>query len=147
MGDAATPGFGAEQAQAMLAEHFAPWVQALGLVYLEAGPARTLALLPLSDQLTRVGGMICGQALAAAADTTAVMALCAHAGRLILPATVNLSLNFARPLVGDAEIEARILRAGKTLAFADVMVRQRTADGAPGPLCAHGTSAMALPAG
>ena len=49
--------------QSALAEYFAPWVQALGL-RVEGFDADSVTLrLPQNDELSRVGGMLCGQAM------------------------------------------------------------------------------------
>src|SRR5690606_30515906 len=58
--------------QAALPEYFAPWVQALGLVVENHDEGCVTLRLPQSDQLSRVGGMLCGQAMMAAADTAMV---------------------------------------------------------------------------
>jgi acyl-coenzyme A thioesterase PaaI-like protein len=64
--------------QPALAEYFAPWVQALNL-QVDSTDADSVTLrLPQSDQLSRVGGMLCGQAMMAAADTAMVLALIRH---------------------------------------------------------------------
>nr|MCU0762999.1 phenylacetic acid degradation protein [Hydrogenophaga sp.] len=52
-----------------LADWFAPWVQALGLRVESFGDGEATLRLPHSEQLSRVGGMVCGQALMSAADT------------------------------------------------------------------------------
>jgi uncharacterized protein (TIGR00369 family) len=110
--------------QAALAEYFAPWVQALGL-RVEALAADSVTLrLPRSDQLSRVGGMLCGQAMMAAADTAMVLALINHSGAFRPCTTVQMSTSFLKPLSGqDALVEARIVRAGKTLAFGEIDIR------------------------
>jgi uncharacterized protein (TIGR00369 family) len=107
--------------QASLCEYFAPWVQALGLrVEGHDGGAVTLRL-PLDPQLSRVGGMLCGQAMMAAADTAMVLALINHLGEFRPCTTVQMNTSFLRPLSGqDALVQARVLRAGKSLAFGEI---------------------------
>ncbi|HEY8358776.1 MAG TPA: PaaI family thioesterase, partial [Ramlibacter sp.] len=109
-----------EQLQAALPEYFAPWVQALGL-RVEAFDAVSVTLrLPQSDQLARVGGMLCGQAMMAAADTAMVLALINHFGAFRPCTTVQMNTSFLKPLAGqDALVQARVVRAGKTLAFGE----------------------------
>lgn len=107
--------------QQALAELFAPWVQALHLQVLECGPSQVTLHLPMSEQLTRVGGMLCGQAMMAAADTAMVLALMRHFGQFRPCSTVQLSSTFLKPLSGqDARITARVLRAGKSMAFGEI---------------------------
>jgi acyl-coenzyme A thioesterase PaaI-like protein len=64
-------------ANAILAGSFAPWVQELGLVVEEVQGGYARLRLPWSDRLAREGGALSGQALMAAADTAAVIAVSA----------------------------------------------------------------------
>jgi acyl-coenzyme A thioesterase PaaI-like protein len=110
-----------QQLQQALADLFAPWVQALNLRVEGFGPAEATLRLPQSDQLSRVGGMLCGQAMMAAADTAMVLALISHFGSFKPCSTVQLSSTFLKPLSGqDALITARVLRAGKSMAFGEI---------------------------
>lgn len=113
-----------DQLQAALPEYFAPWVQALNL-RVEAFDAESVTLrLPQSDQLSRVGGMLCGQAMMAAADTAMVLALINHFGEFRPCTTVQLSTSFLKPLSNqDALVQARVVRAGKALAFGEIDLR------------------------
>ena len=114
----------AAQLEAALAEYFAPWVQALGLKVEAVGAASVTLRLPASAQLSRVGGMVCGQAMMAAADTAMVLALIRHFGEFRPCTTVQLNSSFLKPLSGqDALVEAQVLRAGKTMAFGEIDLR------------------------
>jgi uncharacterized protein (TIGR00369 family) len=107
--------------QAALAEYFAPWVQALNLQVEDASGSQVRVRLPVTPQLTRVGDMLCGQAMMAAADTAMVLALMQHLGEFRPMTTVQLGGQFMRPLAGqDALVQATVLRAGKSLAFGDI---------------------------
>lgn len=110
--------------QAALAEYFAPWVQELGL-QVEAFDGDSVTLrLPQGDRLSRVGGMLCGQAMMAAADTAMVLALINHFGEFRPCTTVQMNSSFLKPLSGqDALVQARVVRAGKTLAFGEIDLR------------------------
>ena len=109
--------------QAALPEYFAPWVQALGLAVESHDEGRVTLRLPQCDQLSRVGGMLCGQAMMAAADTAMVLALMQHFGQFRPCTTVQLSSSFLRPLSAqDAAVHARVLRAGKALAFGEIEI-------------------------
>ena len=113
-----------EQLQQALADLFAPWVQALGLQVESVGSSEVTLRLPHSEQLSRVGGMLCGQAMMAAADTAMVLALIRHFGEFRPCTTVQLSSSFLKPLSGqDALVQARVLRAGKSTAFGDIELR------------------------
>ena len=110
--------------QAALPEYFAPWVQALGLAVESHDEGRVTLRLPQSDQLSRVGGMLCGQAMMAAADTDMVLALIRHFGAFRPCTTVQMNTSFLKPLSGqDALVEARVIRAGKSLAFGEIDIR------------------------
>lgn len=110
--------------QSALAEYFAPWVQELEL-RVEAFDADSVTLrLPHSDRLSRVGGMLCGQAMMAAADTAMVLALINQSGSFRPCTTVQMNTSFLKPLSNqDALVQARVLRAGKTLAFGEIDLR------------------------
>jgi uncharacterized protein (TIGR00369 family) len=113
------------QADAILAENFAPWVLALGIrAEATAAGAATLRI-PFSDQLCRVGGIMCGQALLAGADTAMVIAIAAASGGFRPCTTVDLTINYMRPITkADAMLEAKVMRLGKTLAFCTCEVRE-----------------------
>ena len=113
-----------ETLQAALSDYFAPWVQALGLK-VEAFDDQSVTLrLPQNPALSRVGGMLCGQAMMAAADTAMVLALINHFGEFRPCTTVQMNSSFLKPLSKqDALIEARVLRAGKSLAFGEIDIR------------------------
>jgi len=110
--------------QGALPAYFAPWVQALGL-QVESFDADSVTLrLPQNTQLSRVGGMLCGQAMMAAADTAMVLALINHNGSFRPCTTVQMNTSFLKPLSGqDALVQARVLRAGKSLAFGEIDIR------------------------
>ena len=74
-----------------LSENFAPWVQALGLRLESCDENSVVLRLPQQAQLARIGGMVCGQALMAAADTCMVFALMHHWGELRPCTTVQMN--------------------------------------------------------
>ncbi len=110
--------------QSAIAGYFAPWVQALAL-QVDGFDADSVTLrLPLDPQLSRVGGMLCGQAMMAASDTAMVLALINQFGEFRPCTTVQMNTSFLRPLAGqDALVQARIVRAGKSLAFGEIDIR------------------------
>ena len=113
-----------DKLQSALAEYFAPWVQALGLKVEGFGEGSVVLRLPQSDQLSRVGGMLCGQAMMAAADTAMVLALIRQFGEFRPCTTVQLNTSFLKPLSRqDALVEAKVIRAGKSLAFGEIDIR------------------------
>ncbi len=110
--------------QSALDEYFAPWVQALGLKA-ESFDADSVTLrLPQNAELSRVGGMLCGQAMMAAAGTAMVLALINHFGEFKPCTTVQMNSSFLKPLSNqDALVQARVVRAGKSLAFGEIDIR------------------------
>lgn len=110
--------------QGALAEYFAPWVQALGLQVDSFGVGEVTLRLPQGEQLSRVGGMLCGQAMMTAADTAMVLALISQFGEFRPCTTVQMNTSFLKPLSGqDALVQARVIRAGKSLAFGEIDIR------------------------
>lgn len=114
----------ADTLQAALPAYFAPWVQALGLQVASLDSQSVTLRLPQNAQLSRVGGMLCGQAMMAAADTAMVLALINHFGAFRPCTTVQMNSSFLKPLSNqDALVEARVVRAGKSLAFGEIDIR------------------------
>lgn len=106
-----------------LAELFAPWVQSLNLRVETVETERVILRLPLSAQLSRVGAVLCGQAMMAAADTAMVLALMNYLGEFKPCSTVQMSSSFLKPLSQqDALIHATLSRVGKSMAFGDVEI-------------------------
>jgi uncharacterized protein (TIGR00369 family) len=107
--------------QGLLADWFAPWIQAMGLRVESFADGEVTLRLPQSDQLSRVGGMLCGQAMMSAADTAMVLAIVTQLGTRRPMTTVQLNTSFLKPLSGqDARITARVVRAGKNLVFGEI---------------------------
>jgi uncharacterized protein (TIGR00369 family) len=128
---------------AILAEHFAPWVQELGLVVEEAGADYATLRLPWSARLAREGGAISGQALMAAADTATVIAIASARGGFGPMTTVQLSATFQRPVIEhDVLVTSRLTKLGRSLAFADVTMVLDSAESAA--LVAHATTVYAV---
>ena len=100
-------GFDIEEARRVLVNVFAPWVQDLGLSVEEvdyvppAEPAAdwqpgAILRMAFSERLCRHGGVVCGQALMALADTSMVIAILA-ANRGYRPmTTVDQTTHFMR---------------------------------------------------
>jgi acyl-coenzyme A thioesterase PaaI-like protein len=107
-----------------LAEFFAPWVQQLALKVETFDSDSVTLRLPQNTELSRVGGMLCGQAMMAASDTAMVLALINHFGEFKPCTTVQMNTSFLRPLSNqDALVQARLVRAGKSLAFGEIDIR------------------------
>lgn len=122
--------FDVEEARRVLRDVFAPWVRDLGLSvesidYEPPGvpdwqPGAVLRMA-FSDRLCRNGGVVCGQALMALADTSMVIAILA-ANRGYRPmTTVDQTTHFMRAVSGsDMLADARVVRLGRTMSFGRV---------------------------
>jgi uncharacterized protein (TIGR00369 family) len=116
--------FGVDQVNDLLKRIFAPWIVDLGLRAMSFDDKGGTFLLPTNPRLVHVGGVVCGQATASAADTVSVVTLAAMNGRFRICTTVDLTAHFIRPLPpGDVEIRCDVLSNGKHMAF--VRVEQR----------------------
>jgi uncharacterized protein (TIGR00369 family) len=124
--------FGIEEARRVLGDVFAPWVQELGLSIEEidyvppAGSAAdwqpgAVLRMAFSERLCRHGGVVCGQALMALADTSMVIAILA-ANRGYRPmTTVDQTTHFMRAAAAcDVLADARVVRLGRTMSFGRV---------------------------
>lgn len=118
--------FGVKEAEETLARVFAPWIVEMGLKPLAFDAAGGDFVLPENRALVHVGGIICGQATAAAADTCAVVALAAQNGRFRICTTVDLTTHFIRPLKpGDVDIRVDVLSNGRRMAYTKVEMRAK----------------------
>jgi uncharacterized protein (TIGR00369 family) len=131
-----------ERLHADLQNVAAPWVAALGLRVVDANAECTSLRMPVTPALVHGGGVLCGQAMLAAADTAMVLATSAALGAFKPMTTVQLQTSFLRPVpadVGELHITCRILRKGKSLVFGEIEIA--TPDGR---LAAHATTTYAL---
>ncbi|MGP9811605.1 PaaI family thioesterase [Rhodopseudomonas sp. NSM] len=134
--------FGLADARRTLVEVFAPWVQDLDLSVdaIETAPppgasrdwqpGATLRMA-FSERLCRSGGIVCGQALMALADTAMVLAILA-ANRGFRPmTTVDQTTHFLKAVASsDVLADARVVRLGRTMSFGRVTLLS-AADGKP----------------
>ena len=140
--DTAMPkaAFDTAAAQALLDEVTAPWVRDLGLRVTSVSPAQSCFFLPFSDGLTRDAGMICGQAIVAAADTAMIAAVTAAIGGYDPITTVDIASRFLRPLGNEGgDVTVDILKAGRRLVVGRITITDR----ATGKLAADLTSTYA----
>ena len=147
-----TAEFDIEEARRVLAEVFAPWVQDLHLSIegfdFVPPPDRAadwqpgaILRMPFSERLCRNGGVICGQALMALADTAMVIAnLAANRGYRPMT-TVDQTTHFMRAVASsDVLADARVVRLGRTMGFGRVTLLA-AADRKPVAMC---SSAFAM---
>ena len=118
--------FDVTAAAALLADVTAPWVRDLGLEVTEITPSQSRFFLPFSDRLTRDAGMICGQAIVAAADTAMIAAVTAAIGSYAPITTVDIASRFLRPLGAEGgDITVDILKAGRRLVVGRISIIDR----------------------
>ncbi|MCH7342291.1 PaaI family thioesterase [Pelomonas sp. CA6] len=134
------PTITAADLQAQIPRIFAPWIVALDLQVLRAAPGEVDLSMPVHAALVHVGGVMCGQAAMAAADTAMVLAMMAQLGEFRPMTTVQLNTSFLRPVGGPrCEVRARVLRSGKSLAFGQIDIF-----GEDGRLAVQATTTYAL---
>jgi uncharacterized protein (TIGR00369 family) len=141
MQDQQATEFGIDEARRVLGEVFAPWVLDLNLAIegFDCAPPvngndwqpGAVLRMPFSERLCRNGGIVCGQALMAFADTSMVIANLA-ANRAYRPmTTVDQTTHFMRAVGGsDVLADARVVRLGRTMSFGRVTLFS-AADGKP----------------
>ena len=120
----------------------AEYVKRLGLRIESIEPGAVTLALPVASELVHGGGVLCGQAILAAADTAMLLVMIAELGEFKPMTTVQLQASFVRPVPKDVQsviVVARVLRLGKTLSYGEVEFK--TADG---KLAAHATTTYAL---
>ncbi len=131
-GEQQTATFDIAEAKRVLGDVFAPWVQdlKLSLERIECDPPAgasadwqpgAILRMPFSERLCRHGGVVCGQALMALADTSMVLAILT-ANRGYRPmTTVDQTTHFMRAVSSsDVLADARIVRLGRTMSFGRV---------------------------
>ncbi len=106
------------EAEGILNDNFAQWVRDLDLTITGIDDHGLHMTIAFSPRLCRIGGIVCGQALIAAADTAMVIALAAGMGGMRPMTTVDLTINYMRPILDeDVRLAAHVKRLGRSLAF------------------------------
>jgi uncharacterized protein (TIGR00369 family) len=130
----------AAQMQAQIPQIFAPWITAMDLQVQQTSKGKVVLRMPIKPDYVHVGGVMCGQAAMAAADTAMVLAMMAELGEFRPMTTVQLQTSFLRPLAGDhCTVRATVLRSGKSLAFGSIDI-----EAADGRLAVQATTTYAL---
>jgi uncharacterized protein (TIGR00369 family) len=137
-GEQQAAAFDITEARRVLGDVFAPWVQdlKLSLERIESDPPQAapadwqpgaILRMPFSERLCRHGGVVCGQALMALADTSMVLAILT-ANRGYRPmTTVDQTTHFMRAVSSsDVVADARIVRLGRTMSFGRVTLSSAT---------------------
>jgi uncharacterized protein (TIGR00369 family) len=132
-----TKEFDIGEARRVLGEVFSPCVQDLKLsiegIDYDPPPGAAdwqpgaILRMPFSERLCRNGGIVCGQALMAFADTSMVIAnLAANRGYRPMT-TVDQTTHFMRAVTSsDVLADARVVRLGRTMSFGRVTLSSAT---------------------
>ncbi len=128
--------------QAMLEELGADYTKRLGLRVETVAPGEVTLTLPVTPELVHAGGVLCGQAILAAADTAMLLAMIAQLGEFRPMTTVQLQVSFLRPVAKEAT------RSPSSAAFCATGRACHTAklsfETSDGKLAAHATTTYAL---
>jgi uncharacterized protein (TIGR00369 family) len=128
--------------QATLDRIAADYVKRLQLRVETVAPGEVTLTMPVLPELVHGGGVLCGQAIMAAADTAMLLAMIAQLGEFRPMTTVQLQTSFLRPVPrdsGQVTVVAKVRRLGKTLSYGDI---DFLTDG--DKLAAHATATYAL---
>lgn len=120
--------FGLEAAAWIMTDIVANWVQDLGLLVerVETSPppgapddwqAGAVLRLPFSNKICRDGGVVCGQALTALADTAMLIAVSAAWNGYRAMSAIDQTAHFLRPVNFDVVADARVMRIGRSTSF------------------------------
>ena len=108
------------QCENLLASVFPPLVVDLGIEVEASEEGRVVLRLPATKHIERIGGIVCGQALMAFADTAMIVVTVSHLGEFVPVATVSQTTNFLSGAAdGDVIADVRLTKTGRTLVFAE----------------------------
>ncbi|GHH76168.1 PaaI family thioesterase [Promicromonospora soli] len=110
----------------------APFVRTLGIRLDEIAPEAVVGRLPFAQPLSTVGGGLHGGALMGLADGTAAVCASVNGEPGALPATVDSTTHFLRPVVGQATATARPITSSSRQVLVEVKVTDES-----GALCVH----------
>jgi uncharacterized protein (TIGR00369 family) len=109
---------------------------------LEVSPGRVLLRQPYASRSLRPGGLISGPTQMGLADRAAYALILAHIGPVEMAVTTSLTIHFLRGAKpGDLYAEAVLLRLGRRIATADVLMWTESRDRA----ASKATVAYAIP--
>ena len=120
--------FGMNAAGWIMTDIVSSWVQDLGLLVESVEATRppgapadwqpgTVLRLPFSQRICRDGGVVCGEALMALADTALLIACSAAWNGYRAMSVIDQTTHFLRPATFDVVADARMLRIGRTTSF------------------------------
>lgn len=127
------------QAQKILDDNVSPWVRELGMRVEAVSETGVRLRVPFDGRLAHSGGVMCGQVPMSVADAGTMLAISCRHGETVPMATVTLTTSFMRGITSDLVAEIGILRAGRTMVFAEASLSD-----AEGRLAGHATATYML---
>ena len=121
-------GISLSDAQQILQNEFAPWVQDLKMEIIKTDDQGCSISMPVAEHLYRHGGIVSGQAMMALADTSMVIAFSSYFGEFRPIATIDMSSSFLKPASKNIISWAHVVRAGRNICFAAATL---SSDGKP----------------
>lgn len=119
-----------------------PLVVQYGIVAERIEAGRAVLRMPFDQGHLRPGGTVSGPVMLALADVAVYVLVLGLLGPVEMAVTTSLNANFLRrPRAADLIAEARILKLGKRLAVAEVVIHS---DGEDDPVC-HVTATYSIP--
>ena len=116
--------FDLDTANALLNDVIAPWVKDLNITVEAVDSQGATLRMQYSDRLCREGGIICGQALMALADTAMVIAVSSASSGYRPMTTVDMTTHMMKPMSNtDVLAQTTILRLGRSMAFGNTQLR------------------------
>ena len=104
----------------------APYFQLLGMKVVELAEGYARLTAPVEERMNSLLGGLHGGVLSSLADSAVAMALFATTKPDEKPLTVELNVNYLRPIQGDeVSAEARIVSRGRTIAVGDVDITDK----------------------
>lgn len=99
-----------------------PAVHTFGYRIEELSYGKAVILAPYEKKLDGIFGCFHGGLLATLADSTGATAVLTVAGAEIPMTTTDMSIRFLAPCVTDARATAKVIKAGRTLAIAEINI-------------------------
>ncbi len=110
-----------EEARKFFENSFSDWIKDLDITITDISPGSATLRIPATGRINRLGGMICGQAIMALADTAMVFAVAANAGSFVSMTSVNMQTTFLRPAEGEEMFAvAKVIKSGKRLVYGEI---------------------------
>ena len=105
----------------------APYLQLLGMKVVGLAEGYARLTVPVGERMNSILGALHGGVLSSLADTAVAMALITRIEPDQKPVTVELNINYLKPVKGDQAIaEAHIVSKGRKIAVGDVDITDET---------------------